>query len=119
MATVINNIPYIISGLCFSLIIALGAGYIKFLSIDPGAVTVDLIQHDSKIYAELVVENNNVCRILTNYSYPRIEYANVNGKTMFPIESANLNFIPIAIKYECSFLLFHKAGTEMVYAQIN
>ena len=119
MATVINNIPYIISGFCFSLIIALGAGYIKFLSLDPGAVTVDLIQHNSKIYAELVVENNELCQVVTDYSYSRIDYIKVNGKTMFPIESRNLNFIPITIKYECNFLVFHKMGSNMFYAEIN
>lgn len=119
MAKAISNLSYIISGLCFALIIAIGAGYVKFMSLEPGAVTVNIVQHDSKNYAELVLEKNQVCSILVDYPYSRIDYVEQNSRVMMPIESTNIIFIPLSIKYDCKFLVFHKVGTKMVYAQIN
>lgn len=119
MATAISKIPYIISGICFALIIAIGAGYVKFLDIHPGAVTVNIIQYDSKNYAELVLEKHQLCHILADYPYSRVNYSIINNKVIMPIESAHTIFVPLSIKYECKFLVFHKIGTEMVYAQVN
>ena len=101
------------------LLIAIGAGHVKFMAIHPGAVTVNIIQYNSKNYAELVLEKNHLCRILVDLPYSRINYVIENDRIMMPIETRNPTFIPMAIKYECSFLVFHKIGTQMVYAQVN
>ncbi len=119
MARMIANISYVISGLCFVLLIAVGAGHVKFMAIHPGAVTVNIIQYNSKNYAELVLERNHLCRVLIDLPYSRINYVIANDRVMMPIETRDPTFIPMAIKYECSFLVFHKIGTQMVYAQVN
>ena len=119
MARAISNITYIISGLCFVLLMAVGAGYVKFMSLQPGAVTVNIIQYDSKNYAELMLDKSHLCRILVDYPYSRINYVVANDKVMMPVESTHTIFIPLSIKYECKFLVFHKIGTQMVYAQVN
>ena len=64
MAKAISNISYIISAICFALIIAIGAGYIKFLAIKPSVVSVDIIEYDSKDYAKLVLTQHHLCNIL-------------------------------------------------------
>lgn len=119
MARAISKITYIISGLCFVLLMAVGAGYIKFMSLQPGAVTVNIIQYDSKNYAELMLDKNHLCRILVDYPYSRIHYIVTNDKVIMPIDSTHTIFIPLSFKYECRFLVFHKIGTEMIYAQVN
>jgi hypothetical protein len=101
------------------LLIAIGAGHVKFMAIHPGAVTVNIVQYNSKDYAELVLEKNHLCRILVDYPYSRVNYIVENDVVMMPIESRRTVFIPLSIKYECKFLVFHKIGTEMVYAQVN
>ena len=115
----IFNISYIISGLCFVLLVAFGAGHVKFMSIHPGAVTVNVVELNSKNYAELILEKNNMCRILVDFPYSRIDYVIEDDRIMMPIESKDPTFIPMTIKYECRFLVFHKIGTEMVYAQVK
>jgi hypothetical protein len=119
MAKVIVNISYVISGLCFILLIAVGAGHVKFMGIHPGAVTVNVVELNSKNYAELILEKSHMCRILVDYPYSRINYIIENDRVMMPIETRSPTFIPMTIKYECRFLVFHKIGTEMVYAQVN
>ena len=119
MAKAIHNLPYIISGLCFSLIIAVGAGYIKFLLMSPGDVNINISYYESKHYAELVLENNEICDVTIDYPYLNPKYTILDNKIILPIESNNTIFVPVSVKYECKFLAFHKAGNEMIYAQIN
>lgn len=119
MARAISNISYIISGICFALIIAIGAGYIKFLDIQPSKVSVDIIQYDSKDYAKLVLKEHQLCNILVDYPYSKMNYFVSNNKIVLPIESTHTTFIPLSVKYDCKFLVFHKMGNQVVYAQIN
>lgn len=119
MAKAINRLSYIISGICFSIILVIGAGYIKFMSLEPSEVTVNIIQYDSKNYAELKLEQHQMCNVLVDYPYSRMDYFIANNKIVLPIESTHTTFVPLTVKYECKFLLFHKIGNEVVYAQIN
>ena len=119
MAKAINSLTYIISAICFSVILVIGAGYIKFMSLQPGSVTVNIIQNDSKDYAEIVLEKNNMCDILVDYPYSRINYFMSNDKIILPIDSPHTTFVPVSVKYECKFLVFHKIGNELMFAQIN
>ena len=119
MAKAISNITYILSCISVVLLIAVGAGYVKFMSLRPGTVTVNIIQYDSKDYAEILLNQNNTCRVLVDYPYSKMNYFMSNNKITLPVESPHTTFVPVSVKYECKFLVFHKIGNELMFAQIN
>ena len=87
--------------------------------LQPGSINVNIIQYDSKDYAEIILDQNDMCRVSIDYPYSKMNYFMANNKITLPVASSHTTFVPLSFKYECKFLIFHKMGNKLLYAQIN
>ncbi len=113
MAKTANLLSYVISGLCFSLIVSVWVGYVKFLDLNP---SVNIIMNDvpnDNHYAEVVI-NNEHCHLESTVAWPRNSTFSKDGRLFF--DNSDGATIPIYVNYICEFVFFKKYGNQMIYA---
>lgn len=119
MANALKLVPFIVSSICFSILISMGIGYIKFLNMEPGFATITVIENQRGPIGELKLNNNEHCFLNYKLEWPSHNIPNDTGRYIFRMESVTSNYIPIAINYTCEFMFFQKTGSQLVYATIE
>jgi len=113
MAKTFNLLSYVISGLCFSIIVSIWIGYVKFLDLNPSVNVVMNNTPDNSAYGEVVI-NNEHCYLENTVSWPRNSVFSKDGRLFF--NNTEVTTIPIFVNYKCEFVFFKKYGNQMIYA---
>lgn len=114
----VNIILYVISGLCFTVILASWVGYVKFMSISPSFVIMQVDGNPANYYGEVVIKNHGHCQLNNAIAWPRDSIISDGERLIFKLNK-NTAFAPISINYKCEFMIFEKTGNQMVYAIIE
>lgn len=111
-------ILYIISGLCFAVLLASWVGYVKFMNLTPSFVIVQITEKTDNYYGEVIIRSHDTCQLENATSWPRNSILTDGQRLIFKLDK-NTTLIPISINYNCEFMIFKKNGNQMVYAIIE
>ncbi len=119
MANIFKLIPFVVSGICFSILVSAGIGYVKFLNMEPGFARITVVENLRGHIGELKLENNEYCYLNYSVEWPSKNIPNDSNRYIFRMDSVKSSYIPIAVTYTCEFMFFQKTGSQLVYATIE
>jgi len=114
----INTILYVISGLCFSIILSSWIGNLKFMNTVSTPVSVQVTSSTDIQYTTMTVVHHQYCQVNSVVSWYDGNIITDKQQLIFKIDN-NTEVVPVMVNYQCKFMIFKKNGIRMIYAIIE